>query len=275
MHKIAFIIPYIGNLPWYFPYFLHTCKYNPSIDFYIYTDNEMRYSDIDNVKFINYTLGEFNKDATEALNFPINIDRAYKLCDFKPAYGLIFSEQIKEYDFWGYCDIDVIWGNIRSFMTDELLDQYDVISARHDYLTGCFALYKNNLYINSLFTHSKDFMKVFTSENNYFFDETNFAFKAFEKGLHYSQINTEIESMTHVIRRLQEVEGLRAFFEFQIIEGFAGNMLWDKGTLIYRKDLEAMFYHMVRFKTVYSETLDVHKVLPERFKIGKKKIYGV
>ena len=70
-------------------------------------------------------------------------------------------------------------------MTDELLDQYDVISARHDYLTGCFALYKNNLYINSLFTHSKDFMKVFTSENNYFFDETNFAFKAFEKGCRF------------------------------------------------------------------------------------------
>lgn len=70
----------------------------------------------------------------------------------------------------------------------------------------------------------------------------------FEKGLHYNEINTEIESMPHVVRRLQETENLRAYLEFQIVEGFAGNMLWDNGTLIYRKQFEDMCYHMIRFK---------------------------
>jgi len=55
---------------------------------------------------------------------------------------------------------------IRAFMTDELLNEYDVISARHDYLTGCFALYRNQPYFRELFKQSKDYRKVFTDSRN-------------------------------------------------------------------------------------------------------------
>jgi hypothetical protein len=79
--------------------------------------------------------------------------------------------------------------------------------------------------------------------------------------------------MTHVVRRLQEENKLKAYFEFQIVEGFAGNMLWDKGTLIYRKQFEALLYHLVRFKRKYSEPLDLYRKIPDKFRIGKKKIY--
>lgn len=274
MKRILFIIPWFGNWPWYFPYFLHSCKYNSSIDFYIYTDNVIESDGIPkNVKIIPYTLDQFNADATKALGSKIDVQHGYKLCDFKPSYGYIFSELIKDYDFWGYCDIDLIWGNIRAFMTDELLNEYDIISARHDYLTGCFALYRNNKQMRELFMQSKDFQKVFTSNENFFFDETNFAFKEFETGIHYSQIKTEVESMTHVIRRLEEEGILKPYFEFQIVEGFAGNMLWDRGTLIYRKEFEAMLYHMVRFKRKYSEDINLNRTIPDKFRIGKKKIY--
>ena len=185
----------------------------------------------------------------------------------------IFSNWIKNYDFWGYCDVDVIFGNIRTFMTDELLGEHDLISARHDYLTGCFALYRNNPFMRELFKQSRDYRKVFSEPRNFFFDETNFAFEAFEKGLHYSEIKTEVESMTHVVRRLQEGGKLKAYFEFQIVEGFAGNMLWDKGELIYRREYEAMLYHLVRFKRKYSQPVDLKKQIPDRFRIGKQKFY--
>ncbi|GHT10686.1 hypothetical protein FACS189432_08930 [Bacteroidia bacterium] len=272
--SIAFLIVYMGNLPWYFPYFLHSCRYNPNIDFFILTDNKEELPDVPpNVHLIPYSIEQFKTDAKKTLGFEVVVESGYKLCDFKPAYGYIFSDWIKDYDFWGYCDIDVIFGNIRAFMTEELLNEYDVISARHDYLTGCFALYRNNPTMRELFKQSKDYEKVFTDNRNFFFDETNFAFAEFEKGLHYSQIKTEVESMTHVVRRLQETGQIKAYFEFQIIEGFAGNMLWDKGTLIYRKEYEAMLYHLVRFKRKFSEPVDLQRQIPDRFRIGKKKIY--
>ncbi|MDL2278875.1 hypothetical protein LJC57_09820 [Parabacteroides sp. OttesenSCG-928-G07] len=274
MPRILFIIAYIGKYPWYFPYFLHSCRYNPTIDFVIFTDNETPDLEIPtNVKIIPYSIEQFKTDASKALEFDVAVESGYKLCDFKPAYGYIFSDLVTGYDSWGYCDVDVIFGDIRAFMTDELLNEYDIISARHDYLTGCFALYRNNRYCRELFKQSKDYRKVFTDPRSFFFDETNFAFEAFEKGLHYSQIQTDVESMTHVVRRLDEEKKLKAYFEFQIVEGFAGNMLWEKGTLIYRKQFEAMLYHLVRFKRKYSEPLDLYQTIPNKFRIGKKKIY--
>ena len=49
-----------------------------------------------------------------------------------------FSEIIADYDFWGIGDIDIVYGDIRSFINDEILNEYDVISSRHDYITGSF-----------------------------------------------------------------------------------------------------------------------------------------
>jgi len=158
-------------------------------------------------------------------------------------------------------------------MTDELLNTHDVISARHDYLSGCFALYRNQLYFSELFKQNKSYRKVFTNPRNFYFDETDFAFEAFEKDLHYSQICTEIESMTHVVRRLQEASKLKAYFELQILGGFAGNMLWKQGTSIYRKQFEAMLYHLVRYKRKYSEPYDLYRKIPDEFRLGKQKIY--
>jgi len=273
-HRIVFLITFLGSYPWYFSYFLHSCRYNPTVDFLIFSDNN--YPNLvlpANVKMIPTSIEYIKEQAAISLGFEIALESGYKLCDFRPAYGHIFSDYIKNYDFWGYCDIDVIFGNIRSFMTDELLNEYDIISARHDYLTGCFALYRNNPEMRELFKNSKDYRKVFTNSRNFFFDETNFAFEEFAKGLHYSQIRTEIESMTHVVRRLQEERRLKAYFEFQIVEGFAGNMLWTKGTLIYRKKFEAMLYHLVRFKRKYSEPVDPYRKIQDEFRIGKGKIY--
>jgi len=40
MHtKVVIIICWFGDFPWYFPYFLHSCGYNPTIDFQIVTNN--------------------------------------------------------------------------------------------------------------------------------------------------------------------------------------------------------------------------------------------
>ena len=44
------------------------------------------------------------------------VNSPYKLCDYKPVYGLIFDEDLQDYDFWGHCDVDLIFGDIRKFI---------------------------------------------------------------------------------------------------------------------------------------------------------------
>ena len=39
--KIAFVVPYYGKFPDYFPLWLKTCGTNPTIDFLLFTDENM------------------------------------------------------------------------------------------------------------------------------------------------------------------------------------------------------------------------------------------
>lgn len=271
-YKIALIVVYFGEFPWFFKYFLHSSLFNPSIDFFILTDNDVLFDLPNNIKFIRYNMKQLNKDASESLCLNINISHGYKLCDFKPAYGIIFSKLLKGYDFWGYCDIDLIWGDIRGFITSDLLNRFDVISARHDYLTGSFTLYRNNNLIKKIFKQSKDYKKVYTSDRNFCFDETNYAFKKFGDGIHHSMIQTEIESMTHIVKRMQENNALKVFFDLLILEGLPGSITWGEGKLSYRKTFELMYYHFIALKEIYFENEMQFSSSPKTFKITKKKI---
>lgn len=199
--SIALLIGYFGKFPWYFDYFLHSCKYNRDVHFYIITDNDLNKDEIpSNVFPVRKSLKEIKDIASSKLGFEAALEHPYKFCDFRPSLAYLFAELIESYAFWGYGDIDVIYGNIRNFITEEVLDNYDIISVRHDYLPGVFSLFRNCKNINELFKKSKDYIKVFTHPEHYCFDETNFTFNEFAEGIPAEEIESEIESMTHLVK---------------------------------------------------------------------------
>lgn len=259
-------------MPWYFDYFLHSCRYNPTIDFFIVTDDTAYSKSVpQNVNIIHATLNEINAKATQMLGFTSNITRGYKLCDFKPTYGILFSNILKGYDYWGHGDIDVIFGDIRSFITTELLTTYDLISVRHDFLTGQFLLFRNTEKINNLFTLSKDYKKILSDEKHYCFDETNFQWQSFTDGKPYQEIKSEIESMTHLVKKLETEKYLSVYYDFIIIEGLPGKLTWDCGRLFYRNKYEILLYHLVLFKNIFIPKKDI-KNIPNKFSITPSRI---
>lgn len=170
MRTIAFVIPYFGKLPNYFELWLHSCRYNPTVDWIIFTDDRRKFDYPDNVKVIYTSLKTVKKLIQSKFDFSIKLSKAYKLCDYKPAYGYIFSKWIKEYDYWGYCDLDVIFGNIRKFITDDILEQYIKV-LKH----GHFTLIRNDEIGNSFFKlcdkNCVDYKTVFISDDIWAFDE--------------------------------------------------------------------------------------------------------
>lgn len=150
--KIVLIVAYFGQWPIWFPAFLQSCKYNPSIDWLFFTDCDIPDVSLNNVRFVPFTLKDFSLLASEKLGFTVDLPFAYKICDFKPTFGVIFEDYIHEYDFWGHCDMDVIWGDIRNFINDNILSNYEIISARKEMMCGHFNLFRNNSKINSIFT---------------------------------------------------------------------------------------------------------------------------
>lgn len=275
-NSICVVVCYMGKLPWYFDYFKFTAEYNHSIDFLIISD-DLGYDKRlpSNVKIVYSNLQKISEAATNVLSFEVTIRESYKLCDYKPLYGLIFEEHLKKYDFWGHGDIDVIFGDIRNFITDEILSSHDVISVRHDFLTGYFLLFRNTPYFNRLFEHSKDYKMVFSSDIHYCFDETNHEHGAFadakHSGANQEKIISEIESMNHVVLKLQREEKLRAYFDLHVIEGVTGNLRWQKGKLFYMEKFEILLYHMILFKKICGPKESIEK-LPKRFEISSSDI---
>lgn len=77
-----------------------------------------------------------------------------KVWDYRCALGLLYENEIKDYDFWGHADLDVVWGDLNKFVPDSLLENLDVYSSHSEYVCGCFSLYRNSPFVNDLFKTS-------------------------------------------------------------------------------------------------------------------------
>lgn len=168
MKSIVLILPYFGKFNEYFPLFLNSCKFNPTINWLIYTDDERQFLYPANVKVIYCSFSEFRQKLQDNFQFKILLDAPYKLCDYKPSYGEALQQDIKEYDFWGHCDCDLIFGDIRRFVTDEILSSYSKIFTR-----GHLTIYRNIPEINSFYRKQDkiDHKKIYTDPKSYAFDE--------------------------------------------------------------------------------------------------------
>ena len=108
MKSIAYLVPYFGKLPAGFKMWLLSCAANETIDWILLTDDRTVYNYPNNVKVHYCTYDSIKERIQNNFDFPIVISKAWKLCDFRPAYGEIFSDELKTYDYWGHCDMDLI-----------------------------------------------------------------------------------------------------------------------------------------------------------------------
>ena len=171
LSSIALINVWIGELPDYFGPWLVTACGNPTIDFYIFTNATDIPRVPENVHIVNCNFDEVRARMQKIFDFPISLDEPQKLCDYKPAYGEAFGDYLEDYDFWGHCDIDLIWGNIRKFITEDILNRYERILGR-----GHLTIMKNNPIVNAYYRTltlegAVDWRDVYSCTEIYAFDE--------------------------------------------------------------------------------------------------------
>lgn len=253
---IVFAIVYFGEWPKWFRFYLAACALNPDVHFIFFTNCSIPGTKFENIQFIRMDLTGFNSLASVKLGLTVNISDPYKVCDFKPMFGRIFEDYLEGFDFWGYTDIDLIFGNIRSFISNEVLLNYDIITSKTQYLAGHFTLYRNVAFINNLFSLSKDYKKVMESKEFYSFCECNFLWRYLLAGNSIGNTETEIESMTHIVMRLHEEQGISAYFGCLSLEldqmdkfgrwvaDWGEVVLWKDGSLITLSDQkEYLYFH--------------------------------
>ena len=166
MKKCCFIVPYFGKLPNYFQLFLNSCATNKNYDWLLLTDDSSNYKYPTNVTRVLTSFENIIQLFTQKLEMQVALPNPYKLCDYKPAYGFLFSEYITDYQFWGHGDIDTILGDLDAFITDDLLEEFDKI-----FCLGHLILYRNTPEVNRAFMTDGHYRHIFTNPEIKYFDE--------------------------------------------------------------------------------------------------------
>lgn len=194
MNKVLIIIPYFGTLPNWFQTFLESCRNTEILDFLLITDDNYEYNYPKNFTVEYWEFSHLQNIIKNKLGQKTYIDHPYKLCDYKPLYGFFFEEYLKDYKFWAHSDIDVIFGQVDSFLKNIDYDSFDRV-----FPYGHFSIYRNEKENNLIFQEKlnadfPDYFDIdFVKRTTYpcHFDEIGMNIiikqknkKFYEKGLH-------------------------------------------------------------------------------------------
>lgn len=166
--KIALILPYFGKLDHLFPLWLQSCRYNHDIDWLIFTNDRQQFNYPNNTKVYYIEFDELKNKIQSLYNFPIALSTPYRLCNFRPAYGNIFEEYLKGYDAWGFCDNDMIFGDLKEFFPQELSTKFKIGKFGH------LSIFPNDQDCKTAYKVGDAYKIAFSIPQPLFFDEETF-----------------------------------------------------------------------------------------------------
>jgi len=151
MKRIVMLMPHFGAWPEWIDIYVESCKHNPSIDWVFFTDCGRPENAAGNVRFVEMTYEEFHGLAARQLGIDLPRHSIRKLCDFRPMFGVIFEAWIRDHDYYGFGDVDVVYGNLRKFLTERIPEGFDVVSFHAGMISGHFSLFRCAERVTRLF----------------------------------------------------------------------------------------------------------------------------
>ncbi len=92
------------------------------------------------------------------------------MCDLRPAYGEVFADLYAGHEWWGWCDLDLVLGDLDRLLPTLLTQDVDAVSLKREYLSGCFAVFRNVPRMTSLFRRGP-FREVLADPEYHCWDE--------------------------------------------------------------------------------------------------------
>ncbi len=245
-NKLCCILVWGGKWPWFAMHFFRSCYENRNTcDYIIYSveERELPFGmKLSNVKVKYFPMGEFIDSVSEKIGFQYGgTDRAgfFKFCDLKPFYGYVFKDDLKEYSHWAMIDMDVIFGDMNSFLLkcDTLgikFEECDIIATKDYKLDGCLTILRNTEYMNKLiFLADNVEYKMSDTTLDYGMDEIELG----EKILFREDVKTNIKRINILNSKIDSDCASNA------------GLIWKNGKLLNKQnDYEYFVYHIGIYK---------------------------
>ena len=179
MGRIVIIIPYFGKFPEWFDLYLFSCSRQKNIDFWFFTDCDLPSVKYKNTYFEQISFSDYCKRVSESLSIDFHPRSAYKLCDVKPFYGIIHEDLIRKYEFWGFGDIDVVYGDLDLVINPENLRKYDVITTHTNRIAGHLTIVRRESKHTKSCLQIKDWQTKLASNDHLSVDEDDWVLRIF------------------------------------------------------------------------------------------------
>lgn len=251
---IRFIIPYFGRWPFWMPFFVESCRYNPDIEWLFFTDCGALEHMPANITLEPISFADYCAMVGERLGISFRPKSPYKLCDIKPALGYIHADRLRDVEFWGFSDIDLIYGNLRHYFTDERLARFDLLSTHERRVSGHLCLLRNNERMRGAFRQVPGWRDSFENPEHEAFDEGDFS-RLFIRRKNWPAPLQRLAGQLNPWRRKSEF--VEAFStpngRIPWVDGttdFPRRWIWSAGVLRNDRDtdLEFPYFHFIAWK---------------------------
>lgn len=255
--RILILIPYFGRWPFWMPLFLKSCEFNADIDWLLIGDCGEPGHLPGNVQYQSCSFADYCQRVSERLNLQFFPANPYKLCDLKPALGLIHQQEAQGYEFWGFSDLDLVYGSLRSYFTEDKLRRYDLISTHERRVSGHFCLMRNNERMLNLFWKIPAFRERIQDQQHHALDEGGFT-RLFLKRKNFPKPLFSLVGMFNPLRRAAEFREAFSTPNGRVpwVDGshdFPDVWRWEKGQLSNDKMMGAAFpyFHFLGWKSKF------------------------
>ena len=168
------IVPYFGTFGPWFPLYLHSLSHQSTLDLLLVTDAPTPPLP-SNVRRAEMTLADLRALATDKLGVPVALMDTRKLCDLKPAYGLVFEDYVSGYEYWGFGDEDVLYGDLDRLLAPRFRSSPDIVTAGEDAPVGHFTLVRNVARATDLVLDDPEYHEVLADPAHWAYDEWSWA----------------------------------------------------------------------------------------------------
>lgn len=262
--KPLILLPWYGAWPDYLPLFLDGCRRNPGFEVCLLGDAPPPGNLPPSVRFSRLPLAELVGRISAATGCAANIPRPYKLCDVRPAFGLALADYLSGREFWGFGDLDLVWGDLKLFASPRILQNVDIFCVYKPFVSGAFTLIRNTPVMNELFLRSPDWKRVFTSEEYFNFDECAKGWGALYEGATYAELDGAVCSFSEVVFQAVERGEIRGYFETVILDFVQSRVeVTERG--VFECHTAYALLHFVRAKQRLTFALPKWSEVPPRY----------
>jgi hypothetical protein len=232
---------YFGKWPAWMNFFVESCRWNPDVHWRFYTDCGEPENRAGNIDYVPISFDDYKALARARLGIAFDPLHPYKLCDLRPALGFLHEQDTIGYPYFGYADIDVIYGNIASFYGEERLAEFDIVSTHPERLSGHFAVLRNTPVLRHAFERIPNYRALLELPQQTGVEEAQF-----------SQIF--LESMTErsmFVERYSTVLSVRGWHDGSM--NYPQRWFWRRGRLTNERDgeREFLYLHFMRWQSAH------------------------